>query len=90
MSSLLSNSIVVLAIAVSACYAVWRLGPRRMRDALRMRLHKALPGVVGASTASTASCDACEGCASTPNAQANVQVPAKKEHPVVWRRKSAS
>ena len=38
MSAVLSNSIVIIAIVVSACYAVWRLGPRKMRDAVRMRL----------------------------------------------------
>ena len=47
MSEVLANSIVVIAIVVSAGYAAWRLGPRKMRDALRMRLSKALPSVFG-------------------------------------------
>ena len=33
MSAVLSNSLVVIAIVVSLSYAVWRLGPRKMRDA---------------------------------------------------------
>jgi hypothetical protein len=84
-NSIVANSIVIGAIAVSACYAIWRLGPRRMRDALRMRMHKALPRMFAAGAASTSGCDACEGCAPAPNAQA---APAKQEHPIAWRRKS--
>jgi hypothetical protein len=39
MSNMLSNAIVIIAIVVSAGYAVWRLGPRKMRDALRTRFN---------------------------------------------------
>jgi hypothetical protein len=83
MSTALSNSIVVIAIAVSLCYSVWRLGPRRMRDSLRMRLRKALPRVFGnlSDGSSGGACDACGGCAPTSQAPA-----ARKEQTVFWRK----
>jgi hypothetical protein len=88
MSAVLANSIVVIAIVLSACYAVWRLGPRKMRDAVRMRLSKALPSVFGnlKDSSSGGACDACGGgCAPPPtNAPA-----ARKEHAVIWRKKAA-
>jgi hypothetical protein len=86
MSAVLANSIVVIAIVVSACYAVWRLGPRRMRDAVRARLSKALPRVFGnLDRSSTGGCDACGGCA-----PASTDAPAaRKEHGVFWRKKAA-
>ena len=71
MSAALSNFVVVIAIAVSACYCVWRLGPRRVRDAMRMRLHKVFPGLFGqpGRMAPGSGCDACGGCqAPTRNA----------------------
>src|SRR5262245_8637612 len=76
MSAVLSNTIVIVAIAVSLCYSVWRLGPRRMRDSVRMRLRKALPGVFDNLSASSSggACDACGGCPSTTRAP-----PARKE-----------
>jgi hypothetical protein len=85
MSAVLANSIVVIAIVVSACYAVWRLGPRRMRDAVRARLSKALPRVFGhLDSGSTGACDACGGCA-----PASTNPPAaSKEHGVFWRKKA--
>lgn len=85
MSAVIANSIVVIAIVVSACYAVWRLGPRKMRDALRMRLRTALPGVFGNlnDRSSGGGCDACGGCAPTTHAPA-----AHKEHGVLWRKKA--
>ncbi len=63
MSAILANSIVVIAIVASACYAVWRLGPRKMRDALRTRLRTALPRVFGNlnDSSSGSGCDACGG-----------------------------
>ena len=70
MSAVLANSIVVIAIVASACYAVWRLGPRKMRDALRTRLRTALPRVFGNlnDSSSGSGCDACGGgCAPTTN-----------------------
>jgi hypothetical protein len=85
MSAVLANSIVVIAIVVSACYAVWRLGPRRMRDAVRARLSKALPRVFGnLANSSTGACDACGGC---PPAPTNAPAP-RKEHGVFWRKKA--
>jgi hypothetical protein len=86
MSELLANSIVFIAIVVSACYAVWRLGPRKMRDALRMRLRAAFPKVFGSlkDASSGSACDACGGCAPTTNAPA-----ARKEHAVIWRKKAS-
>lgn len=88
MSTVVANSIVVLAIVVAACYAVWRLGPRKMRDAVRTRLSKALPSVFGNLNASSSggACDACGGgCApTTTNTPA-----ARKEHAVIWRKKAA-
>jgi hypothetical protein len=86
MSTVLANAIVVIAIVLSACYAVWRLGPRKMRDALRMRLRTALPSVFGSLTDSSSGsgCDACGGgCAPTTKEPA-----ARKEHAVVWRKKA--
>lgn len=86
MSALLANSIVVIAIVLSACYAVWRLGPRKMRDALRIRLRTALPSVFGNlnDSSSGSGCDACGGgCAPTTNEPA-----ARKEHAVIWRKKA--
>ena len=84
MSAVLANSIVVIAIVASACYAVWRLGPRKMRDALRTRLRTALPRVFGNlnDSSSGSGCDACGGCAPTTNTPA-----ARKEQTVVWRKK---
>jgi hypothetical protein len=74
MSDVLSNSIVVIAIVVSLGYAVWRLGPRKMRDALRARFN------LKAGTGS--GCDACGGC---PPATTDQPAPAK-EHGVFWRK----
>jgi hypothetical protein len=83
MSAFISNAVVVLAILVAAGYSVWRLGPRSMRDKVRARLSKMLPGVFGnLDTSTTGSCDACGGCA-----PASTQAPApRKEHAVFWRR----
>jgi hypothetical protein len=87
MSAILANSIVVIAIVASACYAVWRLGPRKMRDALRTRLRTALPRVFGNlnESSSGSGCDACGGggCAPTTNKPA-----APKEQAVVWHKKA--
>jgi hypothetical protein len=86
MSAVLANSIVVIAIVASACYAVWRLGPRKMRDALRARLRTALPRMFGNlnDSSSASGCDACGGgCAPTTNAPA-----ARKEQSVFWRKKA--
>jgi hypothetical protein len=84
MSTVLANAIVVIAIVVSACYAVWRLGPRKMRDAVRLRLRASMPRVFGnlADSSSGSGCDACGGCAPTTKEPA-----ARKEHAVVWRKK---
>ncbi len=86
MSAVISNSIVVIAIVAAAIYAVWRLGPRSMRDSVRMRLSKTLPSVFGnLDTPSTGACDACGGCApATTNPPA-----ARKDHAVLWRKKPA-
>ena len=87
MSTAISNAIVIIAIALSLCYCVWRLGPRKMRDAVRARLSKAMPSVFGNLNSSSAggACDACGGgCAPTTNAPA-----ARKEHGVFWRKKAA-
>jgi hypothetical protein len=85
MSTVLSNIIVIIAIAVSLCYSVWRLGPRRMRDSVRMRLGKALPRVFGnqSDSSSAGACDACGGCAPTTQAP-----PARKEQAVFWRKQA--
>ena len=86
MSTALANAIVVIAIVMSACYAVWRLGPRKMRDAVRMRLRATMPSVFGslADSSSGSGCDACGGgCAPTTNEPAP-----PKEHAVVWRKKA--
>lgn len=78
MSTVLSNLAVVIAIAVSLCYAVWRLGPRKMRDALRARFN------LKASTGS--GCDACGGCAPTTKNEPAPRPASKKEHGVFWRK----
>ena len=73
MSAVLADSLVIIAIVVSAGYAVWRLGPRKMRDALRMRLRTALPSVFGnlKDSSSGGACDACGGgCAPTTKTDA--------------------
>lgn len=88
MSTVISNTVVVIAIVAAACYCVWRLGPRRMRDAVRARLSKMLPSVFGKLTDSSSGsgCDACGGgCAPTAT---NPPAP-RKEHAVIWRKKSA-
>jgi hypothetical protein len=78
MSEVISNSIVVIAILLSAGYAVWRLGPRKMRDALRRRFNLR-------DNSSGSACDACGGgCAPTTSTPA-----ARKEHGVFWRKKAA-
>jgi len=74
MSAVLSNLIVVIAIAVSLCYAVWRLGPRKMRDAVRTRFN--LKAATGSG------CDACSGCAPTTQTEPGP----RKEHGVFWRK----
>jgi hypothetical protein len=84
MSEMLANSIVVIAIALSVCYAAWRLGPRKMRDGLRVRLRNALPSVFGhLSDSSGSGCDACGGCA--PPTTKDEPAP-RKEHGVFWRK----
>jgi hypothetical protein len=85
MSAALSNSIVVIAIVVSLGYAVWRLGPRKLRDAVRMRLRTALPGIFGnlSDSSSGSGCDACGGCTTTTTK--NEPAP-RKEHGVFWRK----
>ncbi len=85
MSAAVANSIVVIAIVVSLCYSVWRLGPRRMRDGVRMRLRKALPGVFGklSDSSSGGACDACAGgCAPTSTKESAT----RKEHAMFWRK----
>lgn len=85
MSDVVSTAIVIIAIVVSAGYAVWRLGPRTMRDTVRLRLRKALPGVFGnlADSSSGGACDACGGgCAPTTKNEPA----APKEHAVIWRK----
>jgi hypothetical protein len=86
MSAALSNSLVVIAIVVSLCYAVWRLGPRKMRDGLRGRLRTALPSVFGhlSDGSSGSGCDACGGCA--PTTTKDEPAPPRKEHGVFWRK----
>ena len=86
MSAVLSNSIVIVAIVVSLGYAVWRLGPRKMRDGLRVRLRTALPSVFGnlSDSSSGSGCDACGGCP-TPPTTTNEAAP-RKEHGVFWRK----
>ena len=86
MSDVLANAVVVIAILVSAGYAAWRLGPRKMRDALRMRLRTSLPSVFGHLTDSSSggACDACGGgCA--PTTKKDEPAPGK-EHAVFWRK----
>jgi hypothetical protein len=64
MNALISNLIVGIAIAASACYCVWRLGPSRLREALRRQLCKALPRWFDAPVSAPGNaCDACGGCA---------------------------
>jgi hypothetical protein len=85
MSAVLSNLVVIVAIAVSLCYAVWRLGPRKMRDALRARLRTTLPSMFGNLTDSStdSGCDACGGgCAPTTKSEPTP----RKEHSVFWRK----
>ena len=98
MSAVLSNSLVIIAIVVSAGYAVWRLGPRKMRDALRMRLRTALPSVFGnlKDSSSGGACDACAGQPAPREAEdacgggcaptTKTAPPAGKEHGVFWRK----
>lgn len=74
MSAVVSNALVVIAIVVAALYSVWRLGPRRMRDAVRRRLNL--------ESNSAGACDACGGCPPATNPPA-----ARKEHAVLWRKK---
>lgn len=74
MSTVLSDIVVVIAIVASLCYAVWRLGPRKMRDALRARFN--LKADAGSG------CDACGGC---PPTNKNEPAP-PKEHGVFWRK----
>ncbi|HEX4971911.1 MAG TPA: hypothetical protein VFV69_12720 [Steroidobacteraceae bacterium] len=88
MSEVLANSIVVIAIAMSLCYAVWRLGPRKWRDALRTRLRTTWPGVFGnlGDSSPASGCDACSGCAPTTTNSESAPRPARKEHSVFWRK----
>jgi hypothetical protein len=83
----MSTVLAIIAIVVSACYAVWRLGPRTMRDAVRMRLRTSLPSVFGNLTDSSSGsgCDACGGCAPTTTNE----TAARKERTVFWRNKAA-
>lgn len=79
MSGVLSNLIVIIAIAVSLCYAVWRLGPRKLRDALRARLNLKPSPASG--------CDACSGGGCAPTTKKD-EPAARKEHAVIWRKQS--
>jgi hypothetical protein len=74
MSTVLANLVVIIAIAVSLCYAVWRLGPRKMRDALRARFN--LQPSAGSG------CGACGGCAPTTRKETEP----RQEHGVFWRK----
>ena len=85
MSDVLANSIVIIAIVVSAGYAVWRLGPHKMRDALRARLRTTLPSMFGNLTDSStgSGCDACGGgCAPTTKSEPTP----RNEHSVFWHK----
>lgn len=86
MSAALANTIVVIAIALSSCYAVWRLGPRKMRDALRARLRTTLPRLFANldDSSSGGGCDACGGGGCAPTTKN--EPAARKEHAVIWRK----
>jgi len=43
MSVVIGNAIVIVAVAASTFYAVWRLGPRSLRERMRVRLARYIP-----------------------------------------------
>ena len=85
---MLSNVLVAIAVVASVCYCLWSLGPRRMRDALRARLHKMLPNVFGDPRGiSTASgCDACGGCQAAAGGDPSRDRP-RTDHTFVLKRR---
>jgi len=68
-SELIGNVIVTVAIAASACYAVWNLGPRGWRERLRVRLARYVPalrlyslGPSGPTGTASGGCPTCGNC----------------------------
>ncbi|HEU4652527.1 MAG TPA: hypothetical protein VFS47_00990 [Steroidobacteraceae bacterium] len=61
MSELLSNIVVIAAIAVSAAYATWRLGPRSLRQWLHAKYCQ-LFSIDDPTQANLSACDVCGAC----------------------------
>jgi len=75
MSEVVANLIVGAAVTVSACYSVWRLGPRRMRQSLNLWLSRRFPGRFSRAAAlEQGGCSGCDGCApSKPEAEVRIR-----------------
>jgi hypothetical protein len=65
MSDLLSNILVILAVAASALYALWRLGPQALRKWLRAQYCRLL-SIEDRSQAPSSACDTCGACGPRP------------------------
>jgi hypothetical protein len=61
MSETISNVIVIAAIAVSAAYAIWRMGPRSLRRWLHAKYCQ-LFAIEDQTQANLSACDTCGAC----------------------------
>ncbi len=61
MSELISNLLVILLVAASAAYALWRLGPQALRRWLRAQYCR-LRSIEDQPTGGLSACDVCGAC----------------------------
>jgi len=63
MSTFIADAIVYLSVALSAGYAIWRLGPASLRQKLALRLRRRFPVLLRNLPLSTGGCgSSCGGC----------------------------
>lgn len=63
MSTFIADAIVYLLVALSAGYAIWRLGPASLRQQLALRLRRRFPVLLRNLPLSTGGCgSSCGGC----------------------------
>ncbi|HWK74401.1 MAG TPA: hypothetical protein VNQ81_09045 [Povalibacter sp.] len=75
MNEAFANLIVGAAVAVSVCYSIWRLGPRRMRQSLNLWLSRKFPTRFSRATAlEQGGCSGCDGCVpAKPEAEVRIR-----------------
>lgn len=62
MSGIVAEVLVALIVATSACYSLWRLGPRDIREAVLSLFGKVMPGLCSQRATPMSRCGACGGC----------------------------